>query len=301
MTKNQTLIDRRQFTIAAAAAASTFALPLRATASPTGRYKLCAFIKFLQALDYEELSEKIAEAGFDGVEPTCRHKDGYIDPKRATDELPRFNEALKKRNLEISILTTDVLRADEPHVESMLRTAAGLGIRRYRLGFYRYDLKRPILRQLAELQPVVRDIAAMNRELNIAAVYQNHAGADFMGATIWDLHSLIKEYPVEQIGCVFDIRHAAVEGGEAWPAYLNLMTPHLGAVSVKDYRWDGAKSQHVPLGDGRVSPRFFRMLRKTDFRGPVSLHVEYLPKADAQANLKALVRDAAKLREWLDT
>jgi sugar phosphate isomerase/epimerase len=302
MNENRPLIDRRQFAMSVAAGAAAFAAPWPryAVAGESQRYKFCAFIKFLQSLDYEELAEKIAEAGFDGVEATCRQKESYIAPERAADELPRFKDALAKHGLEITILTTDVLRADEPHAESMLRAAANSGIERYRLGFYRYDLKQPILPQLAALQPVIRDIAAMNRELGIAAVYQNHSGADFVGATIWDLHSLINNYPVEEIGCVFDIRHAAVEGGEAWPVYFDLMKPHLGAISVKDYRWNGLKSQHVPLGEGRVSRRFFTMLRQTNFRGPVSLHVEYLPKADAQQNMVALARDFATLRKWLE-
>jgi sugar phosphate isomerase/epimerase len=303
MNEHSTRMDRRQFTAAAAATAAAMLVPARlpaAARAPT-RYKFCAFIKFLQTLNYDELAEAIAEAGFDGVEATCRQKETYIHPERAADELPRFKEALDKRGLEITILTTDILRADEPHAESMLRAAAGVGIQRYRLGFHRYDLKRPILPQLAALQPVFRDLAAMNRDLGIAAVFQNHAGADFMGATIWDLHSLIKDRPVDEIGCVFDIRHASVEGGEAWPVYFDLMKPHLGAVSVKDYRWDGPKSQHVPLGEGRVSRKFFDMLRESSFQGPISVHVEYLPEADAKANLAALKRDFDTLRELLHT
>lgn len=181
----------------------------------------------------------------------------------------------------------------------MLRAAAALGVKRYRMGFYRYDLQKPILPQLASLQSVFRDIAAMNRDLGIAAVYQNHAGADFVGATIWDLHRLIKDYPVDEIGCVFDIRHATVEAGEAWPVYFDLMKPHLGALSVKDFQWNGAKSQHVPLGQGRVNPKFFEMIRQADFSGPISVHVEYLPKENAQANLAALKRDYTLLRNWL--
>jgi sugar phosphate isomerase/epimerase len=301
MNEYSTRIDRRQFTAAATATAAAMLLPARlAPANPAAaRYKYCAFIKFLQTLKYDELAEAIAHAGFHGVEATCRQKETYIHPERAADELPRLKQALGKRGLEITILTTDILRADEPHAESMLRAAADLGIKRYRLGFHRYDLKRPILPQLAAYEPVFRDLAAMNREIGIAAVYQNHAGADFLGATIWDLHRLIKDFPVDEIGCVFDIRHAAVEAGEAWPVYFDLMKPHLGAVSVKDYRWDGPKSQHAPLGDGRVDRKFFDMLRDTSFAGPVSVHVEYLPKANAKENLAALKRDLDILRKWL--
>ena len=298
-----TMINRRQLTLGAtAAAAALLTRPLQSVAADTDPplpYKFCAFTKFVQSLKFDELADAIAEAGFDGVEVTARQKDSYIRPERAAEELPRLQEALERRGLEITILTSDILRADEPDAEPMLRAAAKLGIKRYRLGFQRYDLAKPILPQLAALVPVFRDIAAMNRELGIAGVYQNHSGAEMVGATIWDLHSLITDYPVREIGCVFDIRHAAVEGGEAWPVYFDLMKPHLGALSVKDFGWKGRRSTHVPLGEGKVDPKFFKMLRQTDFAGPISVHVEYLPKANAKANVAALKRDFETLKQWL--
>jgi sugar phosphate isomerase/epimerase len=294
-------IDRRQFGIAAAATAAAFGTPYPIMAEPkqAKRYKFCAFIKFLTPLKYDEMSDAIAEAGFDGVEVTAREKETYIRPDRAENELPRLKEALDKRKLEISILTTDIVRADEPNARSMLRTAASLGIKRYRLGFFRYDLTKPILPQLAALQPIVRDIAAMNREIGIAGMWQNHAGADMVGATVWDMHRLINDYRVSEIGCVFDIRHATAEAGEAWPIYYDLVKPHLNALSVKDFRWEGRKSVHTQLGRGNVDPKFFKALRQSDFRGPISVHVEYLPKDGAQANIAALKRDFETLRNWL--
>src|SRR3954454_11817320 len=206
-------IDRRQFALAAATTAASFALPTHLVAAPNRdhRYKFCAFIKFLLVLKYDQMADAIAEAGFDGVEVTAREKEAYIHPERAADELPRLKEVLDKRKLEITILTTDIHRHEESNAESMLRTAASLGIKRYRLGFFRYDLKKPILPQLTALKPVIRDIAAMNRDVGIAGMWQNHSGAEMVGATVWDMHSLIQEYPVSEIGCVFDIRHAAVE------------------------------------------------------------------------------------------
>lgn len=294
-------MGRRQFALAAATTAAAFATPFRVKAAPaaTDRYKFCAFIKFLLSMDYDKMADAIAEAGFDGVEVTARQKETYIHPDRAADELPRLKEVLDKRKLEITILTTDIVRHDEPHAESMLRTAKSLGIKRYRLGFFRYDLGKPILPQLAALQPVVRDIATMNREIGIAGMWQNHSGAPMVGATVWDMHSLIKDYPVSELGCVFDIRHAATEAGEAWPIYFNLMKPHLSALSVKDFRWEGRKSAHVPLGKGSVDPQFFKTLHKSAFRGPISVHVEYLTKDGAQANVAALKRDFEVLRNWV--
>ena len=283
MTNTEPQIDRRQFALAAASTAAAFAIPshLIAAPKPGDQYKFCAFIKFLLPLKYDEMADAIAEAGFDGVEVTARQKEAYINPARAADELPLLKEVLDKRKLEITILTTDILRHDDPNAESMLRTAASLGIKRYRLGFFRYDLKKPILPQLAALQPVIRDIAAMNRDIGIAGMWQNHTGADMVGATVWDMHSLIKDYPTSEVGCVFDIRHAAAEAAEAWPVYYDLVKPHLSALSVKDFRWEGRKSVHTQLGKGNVDPKFFKSLRKSEFRGPISVHVEYLPKDGA--------------------
>jgi sugar phosphate isomerase/epimerase len=294
-------ISRRRFTLGSLVLAAAATLPkhLAVAGESKGRYKFCAFTKFLGAFDYEELATCIAEAGFDGIEVTARKKDSYIHPERAADELPALSEVLAKHGLEITILTTDILRADEPNAESLLLAAKQLGIQRYRLGFYTYDLQQPIVPQLNEMRPMIQDIVDLNRDIGIAALYQNHCGAKYMGATLWDLHSLIKDYPINEISCVFDIRHATVEGGEAWPVSYNVMKSHIGALSAKDFQWDGRKSKHVPLGTGQVDPKFYKMVGKSDFAGPISLHVEYLPNDSAAVNLAAIKTDFAALRGWL--
>jgi sugar phosphate isomerase/epimerase len=293
--------SRREFGLGLMVAAAASSLPTRlfATEPLPPDHKICAFIKFLQELNYEQLADAIAAAGFNGVEATVREKEGYIHPAAAADELPKLREALAKRNLEINILTTDILDAGQPYAKQVLKTAAELKIPHYRLGFFRYDLKQPIINQLADFRPKIQELAALNRELGIAGIYQNHCGADFFGATLWDLHSLIKDYPRSEMSCVFDIRHASVEAGEAWSQLFNLMQPHIGAVSVKDYVWDGAKSKHVSLGKGRVDPEFFKLLMSSGFAGPISVHVEYLPKAGVAENLQALKMDLQVLKKML--
>jgi sugar phosphate isomerase/epimerase len=299
---NSNRFNRRHFmlTAAAAGAACTMSRGVFAAQSKP-HYKFCAFTKFLHTLSFDEIADSVAAAGFDGVEVTARATESCVHPDRAAEELPRLKEALAKRNLEFMILTTDVLSADGPNVQSMLRAAAGVGIKYYRIGFFRYDLKKPISPQVDALRPVFRDLAAMNREIGITGMYQNHTGADMLGATVWDLESLMHDIPKTEIGCVFDIRHATTEAGEAWPVYFDLMKPHLDAVSVKDFRWNGRKSQHVPFGEGQVDPKYFKMLQQTDFAGPVSVHVEYLTKGSPQENLEALKTDLATLRKVLDS
>jgi sugar phosphate isomerase/epimerase len=291
-------LSRRTF-LASAAGTAALALTEPLKAANSGRAnKVCAFVKFVQTLSYHELAERIAEIGFDGIEATIRNK-GQILPEQAADELPKLVEALKKHNLDINVMASSVNSVDQPNTERVLRTAASLGIKRYRMEYYRYDLNRPVTEQLVELRPVVRDLAAMNRELGITGVYQNHSGAYAVGATIWDLHELFRDYSTDEFGIAFDIRHAAVEAGLSWPVLFNVATPHLGAVYVKDFVWDGTKPMNVPLGTGRVDRSFFTQLRRTNFPGPISLHIEYLPKAGVAENLAAMKSDLATLKGWL--
>jgi len=295
-------ITRREFVSLAVAAGSAAVLqPSAASADePPANNKICAFIKFLQTLSYDQLADTIAEMGFDGIEATVR-ANGYVVPERVEDDLPKLVEALKRRNLEITVMSSDVNRVDQPFTPKVLRTAASLGIKRYRMGAYRYDLAQPVAAQLEQLRPVVAELAALNRELGLNGLYQNHSGATNVGAPVWDVYSLVKDHPADVLGIAFDIRHATVEGGLAWPIHFNLVQPHLGAVYVKDFTWHGRKAENVPLGAGQVDPRFFKQLLQSGYSGPISVHVEYLERAGVRDNAEALRKDFATLRSWLAT
>ena len=269
-------------------------------------YEYCTFIKFIQDLSYEELARTLKELGFDGAEVTVR-KGGYIAPESAADELPKLAEVFKKHGLKINILTTDIVDVESPHARSILDTASALKIQRYRMGFYRYDMKAPIRPQLATFQPKFNELAALNREVGVTAVYQNHAGGKYMGSTFWDLQQLLSDIPVEEIGCIFDIRHAMAEGSGAWPVYYDIIKPHISALSAKNFHWALKKETdkrlspvHCPLAEGQVDYGKFLKQFKQDFKTAlVTLHVEYLPKAGTAANIAAIKNDFAYLRKTM--
>ena len=100
-------------------------------------------------------------------------------------------EALKRRNKEVSIVATDILRLDAD-AERTLRTLAGLGIKRYRLGFAHYTKTQSIPETLQNFGAALKDLAALNRELGLQAGYQNHSGADYVGGPIWGIWSLVQ-------------------------------------------------------------------------------------------------------------
>ncbi len=294
-------LSRRGFLRSTVAAGALAVTSQRSDAAPPAvapKNQICVFIKYLQPLGYEEMADSVAEIGFDGIEATVR-KDGYIEPAKAADELPKLSEVLHQRGLAITMLTTDILRPDDPHARRVLKTSADLGISMYRLGFYQYDLAQPVLPQLAAVGPQIAGLAALNGELSLQGLYQNHSGAEMVGATVWDIYGLIKDLPPQQLDLAFDIRHATIEAGLAWPAVYNAMRSRIAAVYVKDFDWKGRRVEHVPLGQGRVDRRFFEMLRRDKFGGPISLHVEYARNEGPSGNLAALRRDLKTLKSWL--
>lgn len=262
-------------------------------------YPVAAFEKALQHLPAEQMADILAELGFMGVATALRPK-GRVLPDRVEEDLPKLVEVLAKRKLEITELTTAIADASDPLTQKVLRTAAKLGVKRYRLGAWKYDLKKTIAAQVVAMKPVVKDLAALNKELGLSAVYQVHSGANYFGSPVWDIYGLFKEHDPKHLAIAFDIRHATVEGGTAWELNFNLIKSHLGLVYAKDFAWQGKKALNVPLGEGMVNPKFYQMVKASGYNHPVLLHVEYPLPEDAKVLREAYRKDLATLRGYLE-
>ena len=298
-------VNRRAFLhqTAIGTAGLTLSVPSSRSAGSSGPANPIAFFeKTLQPLTPGEMADTLADIGFHGVEATIR-KGGRIEPETASEDLPGYVETLAQRNLRILVMATSINRADQPHAEATLRTAAGLGIKLYRLAGLRYDLKKSIRPQLDALRPQLRDLAALNRELGLTAVYQNHAGSSNVGGPIWDLDQLMRDLDPEEIAVAYDIRHAMVEGSSAWPVSFKMIRPRIRAVYVKDFVFDNGKAKNVPMGDGHVGGKFYEMLRSSGYIGPISIHTPHIrirSRGDALAAKAAIRRDFEHLRKQLD-
>ena len=196
-------------------------------------------------------------------------------------------------------MATDINRADQPLAESTLRAAVAAGVTRYRTSYYRYDLKKPIRPQVADFKASAKDLAAMNAELGVTGVYQNHAGAQYAGASVWDLDTMLDGIDPDHLGVAFDIRHATAEGGTTWPVLWKLIEPRVRTLYVKDFVWKDRKPHNVALGKGLVNPDFFKDINAKQPALPISVHVEYLHGASTEKNLAALKDDLATLKQWL--
>lgn len=306
------MTNRRHFlatTASAAGAALISASTFAAAAPSTRKNKLCAFTKHLQGLSYDQIADIAAECGLDGIEAPVR-PGGHVEPERIEDDLPKLVEALKKRGLEMTIMTSGINQVSkDQNTETVLRTAAKLGVKRFRMLYFKYDLNKPILPQIEEWRPLIKDLVQLSAEIGIQPLVQNHSGKDYFAAPIWDAFSIMKDYKPEQFGFAFDIYHATVEGGLSWPLEFALVADHIGAAYFKDVHWLGrGKAEGVPLGTGQASPDYAKMLNKRGYTGPVSLHTEYMVEKGAKgapspefikASIEAYKRDLGVLKEWM--
>jgi sugar phosphate isomerase/epimerase len=301
--------NRRDFLLTTLQGAGALALPFAAAAaapatSAGAKHKFCFFTKHLQGLSFEEIASHAAQLGVDGIEAPVRPK-GHVEPERVEEDLPKLMEQLKKHNLEMTILTSGINEVSAAqNTEKVLRTAKALGIARYRMNYWKYDLKQPIWPQLDKIKAGVKDLIVLSKEIGIQPLFQNHHGKDYVGAPIWDVATLMRDYPTEDWAFAFDILHASVEGGTSWPIELRLVQDRIGAAYFKDYQWANGKAEVVPLGEGMAPGKeYAKLLKAGGYAGPVSLHVEYIKdkldtKEEVQEAFEATRRDLAVLREW---
>jgi sugar phosphate isomerase/epimerase len=284
-----------------AGAAALFA----SSAAAREKLKVAIFSKHLQFVQGADLAKAAADLGFDGVDITVR-KGGHVSPERVKQDLPPLVAAIRQHGLEVPMITTEIVDADTPFAEDMVRTAAELGVRHYRFGGFKYTSDRPYPAQLDAMRPRLAKLAQLNARYQSCAMYHTHSGAGLVGASIWDLYLLMRDLDPKLVGMNFDLAHATIEGGlGGWINSFRISGPYVRGLAVKDYIWarDSKgkwREQWVPLGEGMVHwPEFFAMLAATDFAGPVQVHYEY-PLGEARDGIyTAMKRDLGVLRAGL--
>jgi len=280
------------------------------SATPDGRPRLCLFSKILHNRPFKDLPGLLPKLGVDALDLTCR-AGGHVLPEQAGDDLPAAFEALKAADVAVPMISTDITDAGQGNAETIVRTAAKLGIRYAKLGYYPYkDLGR-IHETLADVKARLRDVAALFQQYQVQAGFHNHSGQN-VGAPMWDLWQLIADLPPAAVGSYFDTLHATVEGGgSAWKIGLNLLAPRIVMLAVKDFRWEkdarrGWNVRVCPLGEGMVRvEEVVARLKPLGFAGPVSLHIEYGDRQPAvgsnadEANMAAIRKDWGTLNGLL--
>lgn len=264
------------------------------------------FSKVLHWLDYNGLAKTVKQIGFDGVDLTVR-PGGHVLPEKVASQLPEAVDALRKVGLKVDMMTTAITSAQQQHTEAILKTASGLGIKYYRLGWLDYDIKQPIDKQVEKYKKVLKELEQMNQHFNISGGYQNHYGTS-VGAAVWDIWLLIKDLNPKWLGCQYDIRHAVVEGMNSWKLGLNLLQSNIQSLGFKDFTYakkeTGWGVENTPIGNGVIDFKgYIKLLNEMGIAAPVTLHAEYdlggAEKGERQITLPA-EKIVAALKQDLD-
>jgi len=241
-------------------------------------------------LDFEQSARTTAEAGLDGVDCAVRPA-GEVLPEQATEQLPRYADALARHKLRLLLMTTDIHGVDSPHAREILIAGKKLGARDYRLGYWMHQPETPAEKLRREIRSRLKELAAMNAELGVCGLMQNHSswsgkGRGPAGGDLDELYALVKDFDPRQIAVAFDLGHAIIAHGDAWRERFEKLKPFVRIVYVKDVRRTG---QFVAFGQGEFGPSgFFPMLAKMNYRAPLSMHIEYAWAPDGKKTRSAL-------------
>ncbi|MBI4623535.1 MAG: TIM barrel protein [Verrucomicrobia bacterium] len=269
------------------------------------------FSKPLHWLSYAETAALAKEAGYGGIDYTVRVPQGHVLPEKVKEDLPRAIDAARAAGLKVEMMTTEITSVRDKHAETVLRTAAKLGVKYYRTGNFNYDPKLGVMGTLEKLKPALKELAALNQSLGLHGAIQNHAGPRIGGA-LWDLYELLRDIDPRGLGVQYDIRHALVEGAQSWPVTLRLLAPWIKCTDLKDFKWEQAPGkatiENVPIGEGVVPfDAYFKLVRELNLAGPMSVHLEYPPferspisNAEKRGQFPALMRkDLGALKGYM--
>ncbi len=231
------------------------------------KLKVDAYSRHLQWIrDPEQIAEAVLEMGYDGLDVTVRPYPGHVDPEKVAEDLPPFVKTIRKHGLLVRTITCPITDADSPNAEKILQTASSLGITHYWWGTFRYEAGKPVMPQLEALKPRVAKLAALNARYKMTAMYHTYSGAGTVGAAIWDLLYVLKDFEPAQVGFHYDIGHMTNAGGNGtWALNMRAAGPYIAGISAKDSVFEPTL---VVSGGGPLTAEMAAQVASSGRRGP---------------------------------
>jgi sugar phosphate isomerase/epimerase len=262
---------------------------------------VCLYSRVLIEIGQVDLPMVIGGLGFDGVDLSVE-PGGHVPPEKAANYLMPALEGFTGRGIDVPMITTALTSLEDKDAENLLGLSSYIKVPFFRPGHWKFTGSPAIEMQLGLVQRQIAGLAQLARATNMAMGIHNFVdGAE--GAAVPDIARVIRPIDPHLVGYCFDAGYATAQGGpNGFAAALELALPRLKMVAVRDFEWDregGGVPRMVacPLGEGVVDwPKFFAALAKARFAGPVSLHIDYQPKAKTAA----IRKDLAFLRQQID-
>jgi len=215
--------------------------------------KLSVFTVIVPKTSLEEAAEKVAAAGYDGVEWRVR-EDFHVDPATIRRKAAEVRRASDAAGLEICALAPYIKASEVDLMREVAFGCAEMGCPGFRAGVPGYDRSRNYNDLYDE---AIGDLAALDKicaEAGVRAQIEIHMGNIACSPSL--AKRLVSGFDPARIGVIFDPGNMVYEGFENWRMGLELLGPHLSHVHVKNSKWvreDGVwKPTWASMEDGIV-------------------------------------------------
>src|SRR5687767_12443611 len=187
------------------------------------------FTDNLAALKLADVCADARRAGFDGLDLTLR-PGGHVPPENAEMGLSEAKRVADAAGVTIPMATTAVSDTDSPHAEQVFASAAHYGVRRLKLGYWRYEPFGTLVKQVDDARAKLERIVKLGEKYSVVPCVHIHSGA-FIPNSGPMLHLILRDFKPGTVGAYVDPMHMAVEGGlSGWEMGLDLLAPWVALV-----------------------------------------------------------------------
>jgi sugar phosphate isomerase/epimerase len=246
--------------------------------------KFAAFTESFQSWPIPKVCERFKAIGLDGLDLTVR-PGGHIDPADAPKRLPEAARAAREHGVQLLMLSTAIVEPNR-EAEALLAAAAEAGVKRVKLGYYRYQDFGTLARRIDEVRASVAGVAKLAAKHRVLPCVHIHSGDTIpSGGAI--AYLVLKDFDPSEVGAYVDPMHMTVEGAnDGWRQGLDLLAPWIAISSLKNCLWhsgdrdDNGQQRYgfrkCPLADGIAPiPEYLATLKKLGYHGLYTLHSEY--------------------------
>jgi len=247
----------------------------------------------------EETVEKVAKAGFDGIEWRVAD-DFHIPLSEFVEKAPQIRRITEDAGLRVCGISTYVSCFDFDGIKRLAEGCALLGGAFYRVSVPNYDPEEGYISQLERTREALAKIQEITRDFGVTATPEIHMGKIIpSGGLAW---RLVNGFDPKCVGLIFDPGNMVYEGMENWQLSLEGIGEYLTHVHVKNSAWqkgeNGWQPGWAPLDDGIVHwPDVLKALKAVGYDRWLSIEDFY----DYGTTLEEKILFClGKLKAWLE-
>lgn len=210
--------------------------------------KYAVFTVSTPSMTPEEVAPRLKEYGYDGIEWRVIDEKpnppgmGFWHGNKSTvsfSELeanaPRIRQLAAENGLEMPALGTYVPASSLEDVETAMRGAVALGIKRLRINVARYDASEPFMPLWKRDREHYKRVAELARKYSVQALIEIHHRSVCPSASAARMY--VEGMDAQHVGVIHDVGNMVYEGFENYRMGLEMLGDYLAHVHVKNARW----------------------------------------------------------------